>query len=61
MFMTRIREGAPVPVRDGPAGEDDGVDSFNDFLAIVNRSLPGEADAFSRRVPLGPDSTGAPR
>src|SRR5450755_2037996 len=47
LFMTRIREGAPVPV-----GEDEGVDSFNDFLAIVNRSLPGEADAFSQAAYL---------
>ena len=46
LLMARIREGAPVP--DGPVGEDEGVDSFNDFVAIVNRSLPGEADAFSQ-------------
>ena len=52
MFMTRIREGAPVPVRDGPVGEDDGVDSFNDFLAIVTRCLPDEADAFSQAAYL---------
>ena len=52
MFMTRIREGAPVPVRGGPIGEDEGVDSFNDFLAIVTRCLPGEADAFSQAAYL---------
>jgi len=52
LFMTRIREGAPVPVRDGPVGEDEGVDSFNDFLAIVNRCLPDEADAFSQAAYL---------
>jgi AcrR family transcriptional regulator len=52
MFMTRIREGAPVPVRDGPVGEDEGVDSFNDFLAIVTRSLPDQADAFSQAAYL---------
>jgi AcrR family transcriptional regulator len=52
LFMTRIREGAPVPVRDGPVGQDEGVDSFNDFLAIVTRSLPGEADAFSQAAYL---------
>ena len=50
--MTRIREGAPVPVRDGPVGEDDGVDSFNDFLAIVTRCLPDEVDAFSQATYL---------
>jgi AcrR family transcriptional regulator len=52
MFMTRIREGAPVPVRDGPVGEDEGVDSFNDFLAIVTRCLPDHADAFSQAAYL---------
>ena len=52
MFMTRIREGAPVPVRDGPVGEDEGVDSFNDFLAIVTGCLPDQADAFSQATYL---------
>lgn len=52
MFMTRIREGAPVPVRDGPVGEDEGVDSFNDFLAIVTRCLPDTADSFSQAAYL---------
>src|SRR6202044_785139 len=46
VFMTTIREGVPVPVRGGPVGEDEGVDSFNDFLAIVTRCLPQDADAF---------------
>jgi len=50
--MTRIREGVPVAVRDGPVGEDEGVDSFNDFLAIVNRCLPDHADAFSQAAYL---------
>jgi AcrR family transcriptional regulator len=52
VFMTRIREGVPVAVRDGPVGEDEGVDSFNDFLAIVNRCLPDHADAFSQAAYL---------
>jgi AcrR family transcriptional regulator len=52
VFMTRIREGVPVPVRDGPVGEDEGVDSFNDFLAIVTRCLPDGADAFSQAAYL---------
>jgi AcrR family transcriptional regulator len=52
LFMTRIRQGAPVPVRDGPVGEDEGVDSFNDFLAIITRCLPDEADAFSQAAYL---------
>lgn len=52
VFMTRIREGVPVPERDGPVGEDEGVDSFNDFLAIVTRCLPDTADSFSQAVYL---------
>jgi AcrR family transcriptional regulator len=52
MFMTTIREGVPVPVRGGPVGEDEGVDSFNDFLAIVTRCLPDHADAFTQAAYL---------
>jgi AcrR family transcriptional regulator len=52
MFMTTIREGVPVPVRDGPVGEDEGVDSFNDFLAIVRSCLPESADAFTQAAYL---------
>jgi AcrR family transcriptional regulator len=52
MFMTTIREGVPVPVRDGPVGEDEGVDSFNDFLAIVRSCLPDDADAFTQAAYL---------
>jgi len=52
VFMTTIREGVPVPVRGGPVGEDEGVDSFNDFLAIVTRCLPGDADSFSQAAYL---------
>lgn len=52
VFMTTIREGVPVPVRGGPVGEDEGVDSFNDFLAIVTRCLPDNADAFSQAAYL---------
>jgi AcrR family transcriptional regulator len=52
VFMTTIREGVPVPTRGGPVGEDEGVDSFNDFLAIVTRCLPDDADAFSQAAYL---------
>jgi AcrR family transcriptional regulator len=52
MFMTTIREGVPVPVRGGPVGEDEGVDSFNDFLALVTRCLPDNADAFTQAAYL---------
>jgi AcrR family transcriptional regulator len=48
LFMTTIREGVPVPERNGPTGEDEGVDAFNDFLAIVTRCLPNDADPFTR-------------
>jgi AcrR family transcriptional regulator len=48
LFMTRVREGAPVPVRGGPAGEDEGVDAFNDFAEIVARCLPAGSDAFTQ-------------
>ena len=57
VFMTTIREGVPVPVRGGPVGEDEGVDSFNDFLAIVTRCLAENADAFTQAAYLGPAST----
>jgi AcrR family transcriptional regulator len=52
MFMTTVREGVPVPVRGGPVGEDEGVDSFNDFLTIVTRCLPDKADAFTQAAYL---------
>ena len=52
LFMTRIRDGVPVPVCDGPVGEDEGVDSFNDFLAIIARCLPDDVDAFARAAYL---------
>jgi AcrR family transcriptional regulator len=47
LFMTTIREGVPVPARDGPTGEDEGVDAFNDFLEIVTRCLPNGPDPFT--------------
>jgi hypothetical protein len=33
-------------------GEDEGVDSFNDFLAIIARCLPNNEDAFARAAYL---------
>jgi hypothetical protein len=61
LLMTNLREGLPVPVRDGPVGEDEGVDSFNDFLAIIARCLPHDVDAFARAAYLWADSTAASR
>jgi AcrR family transcriptional regulator len=48
LFMTTIREGVAVPSPGGPTGEDEGVDAFNDFLAIVTRCLPNGPDPFSQ-------------
>jgi len=48
LFMTKVREGVPIPARDGASGEDEGVDTFNDLLAIVTRCLPDDADAFTQ-------------
>jgi AcrR family transcriptional regulator len=48
LLMTKIRDGVPVPERDGPEGEDEGVDTFNDFLQIVTRCLPADVDAFTQ-------------
>jgi AcrR family transcriptional regulator len=52
LFMTTIREGVPVPARGGPVGEDEGVDAFNDFLAIVTRCLPDGPDPFTQSAYL---------
>ena len=48
MFMTRVREGVPVPARGALSGADEGVDAFNDFLEIVTRCLPGGPDPFTQ-------------
>jgi hypothetical protein len=41
LFMTKVREGVPIPAPGAPSGEDEGVDAFNDLLAIVTRCLHG--------------------
>jgi len=48
LFMTKIREGVPVPARGAPSGHDEGVDAFNDVLAIVTRCLPDGPDPFAQ-------------
>jgi AcrR family transcriptional regulator len=48
LFMTKIREGVPVPARGAPAGQDEGVDAFNELLALVTRCLPNEPDPFTQ-------------
>jgi AcrR family transcriptional regulator len=47
-FMTKIRDGVPVPARGAPTGQDEGVDAFNDFLDIVTRCLPFGPDPFTQ-------------
>jgi len=46
LFMTRVRDGVPVPARGAPTGQDEGVDAFNDVLDIVTRCLPEGSDPF---------------
>ncbi|MGO9956002.1 MAG: TetR/AcrR family transcriptional regulator [Solirubrobacteraceae bacterium] len=48
LFMTKIREGVPVPARGAPAGQDEGVDAFNDLLEVVTRCLPNGSDPFTQ-------------
>jgi AcrR family transcriptional regulator len=48
LFMTRVREGVPVPARGVASGADEGVDAFNDFLEIVTRCLPDGPDPFTQ-------------
>jgi AcrR family transcriptional regulator len=52
LFMTKIRDGVPVPARGGPTGLDEGVDAFNDFLEIVTRCLPDGPDPFTQAAYL---------
>jgi AcrR family transcriptional regulator len=48
LFMTKVREGVPIPSPGAPSGEDEGVDTFNDLLAIVTRCLPAGSDPFTQ-------------
>ena len=52
LFMTKLREGVPMPERDAPSGEDEGVDTFNDLLALVEAAGPKGSDAFTRAAEL---------
>jgi AcrR family transcriptional regulator len=48
LFMTKVRSGVPVPQAGAPSGEDEGVDAFNDLLAIVTRALADGRDPFTQ-------------
>jgi AcrR family transcriptional regulator len=54
LFMTRLREGVPMPIPGAPVrGEDEGVDTFNDLLALVTACLPpGGPDPFTQAAYL---------
>jgi AcrR family transcriptional regulator len=52
LFMTKLREGVPVPQPGEPSGEDEGVDAFNDLLAIVTRALADARDPFTQSAHL---------
>jgi AcrR family transcriptional regulator len=52
LFMTKLREGVPMPEPGGTTGQDEGVDTFNDLLALVAACLPEAADAFTRAAEL---------
>jgi AcrR family transcriptional regulator len=48
LFMTKVREGVPIPAPGAASGLDEGVDTFNDLLQIVTRCLPDGADPFTQ-------------
>lgn len=52
LFMTKIRDGVPIPAPGAASGLDEGVDTFNDLLEIVTRCLPRGADAFTQSAYL---------
>jgi AcrR family transcriptional regulator len=52
LFMTKLREGVPMPEPGGTPGQDEGVDTFSDLLALVTACNRGEADQFTRAAEL---------
>ena len=52
LFMTKVREGVPVPTPGGPSGLDEGVDTFNDLLHIVTQCLPVGPDPFTQAASI---------
>lgn len=52
LFMTRLREGVPMPEPDAAPVEDEGVGTFEDLLALVTACRPDAADQFTRSAEL---------
>jgi len=48
LFMTKVREGVPVPAPGAASGQDEGVDTFGDLLRIITHCLPDKADPFKQ-------------
>ena len=48
LFMTKVRDGVPIPAPGAASGLDEGVDAFNDLLEIVTRCLPDGPDPFTQ-------------
>jgi AcrR family transcriptional regulator len=48
LFMTKLREGVPMPAPDAQPGLDEGVDIFNDLLGMVSACLPNGPDPFTQ-------------
>jgi len=54
LFMTTLRQGVPMPAPGAPVrGADEGVDTFNDLLALVSACLPPDGpDPFTQAAYL---------
>jgi AcrR family transcriptional regulator len=52
LFMTKVREGVPIPAPGAASGQDEGVDAFNDLLGIVTRAPADGRDAFTQSAYL---------
>jgi AcrR family transcriptional regulator len=52
LFMTKLREGVPMPEPGAATGRDEGVDTFNDLLALVSACPARGADPFAQAAAL---------
>jgi AcrR family transcriptional regulator len=48
LFMTKLRDGVPMPAADAEPGLDEGVDIFNDLLRMVTACLADGPDPFTQ-------------